>query len=151
MAKKLDLSSYKKADTSKTQSKHNKYTTFLQNEMANAEPLVKEEIKRFNMAFTDENYAVIQEEANKLGINLYSFIGALINIVPDEDIDEYIDSLPIKRTKDNVARRKGNPAKRINLKFSEAQHKKISARAERYNQTITQYVNVVIEVYTKSF
>lgn len=150
--KKFDLDEFN-SDTSKTQAKHRKYSGYIEKveEAVTAPVQIKEGeiVKRINMAFTDENYETVQGEANRLGINLAFFLNTLVRIVDESDIDSYIESQPIKRTKDNVARRKGNPAKRINLKFHEDTHQKLKDGAEKYNQTLTQYMNVIVEVYAQ--
>ena len=147
MAKSLNLDEFEE-DVKKTQGKHNKYTRFMEEAINNPEPKEsKDTSKRINMAFTDENYEALQSEANRFGVNMAFYVNTLVRIVEEADIEAYIESQPIKRTKNNVARRKGNPAKRINLKFHEDTHKKLKQGAEKYNQTITQYMNVIIEVY----
>lgn len=70
------------------------------------------------MAFTDENYALIAGESERLAVSLVHFISSVIGMTDEKDIDSYISAMAIPRTKDFVARRRGNPAKRINLKFS---------------------------------
>ena len=147
--KNLDLSGYKKQDTEKAQDRHNKYTSYIKNELISQPKIDKKAWKRINMAFTDENYALIQHESERLGISFFSFVDAVIHIVPEQDIRSYLESQPIRRTKENVARNKGKPAKRINLKFSDEAHKIITVGANQYNQTLTQYVNTVMELYAQ--
>ena len=148
--KKIDLSSYKNIDTEKTQVKHNKYTRFIENEVAAAPESEADKLKRMNMAFTDNNYTLIQSEANRLGINMAYFINAVIRAVPDDDVDKYLDALPIRPSKNHVPRRKGNPAKRLNFKIEDDAHVKITAGAEKHNETLTQYANTIIEVYAQA-
>ena len=204
--KKFDLGAYN-TDTRKTQSKHNKYTAFLENENASSDVIrldnnasdnapseskvsqknafgavqkntaasspkksVTKNIpdpiteahhsddinssaalpsKRINMAFSDSNYRIISEESERLSVSFVYFINSLIRIVDEKDIAKYINAMPIRRTKDNISRRKGKPAKRINLKFSPELHDSLSRGAASYNMTITQYMNTVIEVYAQ--
>ena len=165
MAKKLNLDAYI-SDTSKTQSIHNKYTRYFENEEFNPETLPKKnpentspaardnlsltvESKRINMAFSNENYELILSETERLGITCVYMINTLAQIIEEKDIDDYINSQLIRKSKNNVMRRKGCPAKRINLRFSPEVYEKINEGARRYDQTITQYVNTIIEVYTQ--
>lgn len=105
--------------------------------------------KRINMAFSDANYQLISQESERLSVSFVYFINSLIRIVDENDISRHISSMPIRRTKDNISRRRGKPAKRINLKFSPELHSKLSRGAESYNMTITQYMNTIIEVYAQ--
>lgn len=180
-AKKFDLGAYS-SDTSKTQTKHKKYSAFIENEtedapapekaeeakkaiadnadtsdnIVSAKPVSDETTsedgasKRINMAFTDENYALIAGESERLAVSLVHFISSVIGMTDEKDIDSYISAMTIPRTKDFVARRRGNPAKRINLKFSPQLHSRLSRGAEAHNMTITQYLNTVIEVYAQN-
>ena len=153
MAKqKLDLfTQFTDESTEKAQAKHKKYTYLLEQAVTedSKEPIESTEFKRINMAFSDRNYELIQSETNRMGINYAFFINTLIRIIEKKDIDAYIDSMVIKRTKYNVGRRKGNPAKRINLKFNMDNYQKLQSGAEQYNQTLTQYMNIIIEVYAQ--
>lgn len=159
--KKFDLGAYS-SDTSKTQAKHKKYSAFIENETsgspsetAKITPAKTESAplsapsKRINMAFTDENYALIAGESERLSVSLVHFISSVIGITDEKDINSYISSMAIPRTKDFVARRRGNPAKRINLKFTPELHSTLCRGAERHNMTVTQYLNTVIEVYAQ--
>ena len=163
MAKKLNLDAYK-SDTSNAQPAHNKYTRYFENELLSSDitessdnkaPAPTEEtaatpLKRINMAFTDSNYELIMGETERLGISCVFMINTLVRAVEEEDIEKYLSSLPIRRTKNNIPRRKGSPQKRINLKFTPEAYSKAVKGAESSDQTITQYVNTVIEVYARS-
>lgn len=107
------------------------------------------ESKRINMAFSNENYELIMSETERLGITCVYMINTLARIVEEEDIEAYISSQVIRRSRNNVMRRKGSPAKRINIRFSPEIYDRISRGAVRYDQTITQYVNTIIEVYAQ--
>lgn len=160
--KKFDLGEYN-IDTSKTQAKHNKYSAFIENETEKPEPISAagenkkavvtaydaQQAKRINMAFTDENYALIAGESERLAVSFVYFISSLIRIVDESDINSHIKAMTIPRSKDNVSRRRGNPAKRINLKFSPELHEILCRGAESHNMTITQYMNTIIEVYAQ--
>ena len=163
MAKKLNLDEYK-SDTSGTHQAHNKYTRYFENELLSTDKAASSEgepknhtkentaapLKRINMAFTDNNYDLIMGETERLGISCVFMINTLVRAVEEEDIEKYLSSLPIRRTKNNIPRRKGSPQKRINLKFTPEAYSKAAKGAENTEQTITQYVNTVIEVYAKS-
>lgn len=137
--------------TAYTQPIHKKYTSLIEQAINEDNKVSYEttEFKRINMAFTDPNYEIIQTETNRMGINYAFFLNTLIQIVDKNDVDDYINSLTIKRTKYNVARRKGNPSKRINLKFNMDTYQKLQSGSEQYNQTLTQYMNIIIEVYAQ--
>lgn len=162
MAKKLDLGAYM-TGTPQTQHTHSKYTRYFENEggelpeitppepvtEAAGESVPEQKDKRINMAFSDKNYSVIMEETERLGITCVYMINTLVTVMERTDVEEYLSRLPIRRTKDNIPRRKGSPMKRINLKFTSAAYTAASAGAEATNMTITQYVNTVIEVYAQ--
>lgn len=105
--------------------------------------------KRINMAFSDANYKLISEESERLSVSIVYFVNSLIELTDENKIARYIDSMVIKRSKDNVSRRRGKPAKRINLKFEPKHHSKLSAGAEGCNMTVTQYMNTIVEVYAQ--
>ena len=80
----LDLSSYvdeSNLGASTAHVKHNKYTQYLENELA--KPRSKrtaeeaQECKRISMAFTDNNYQFILDETSQLGINCAHFLIAI--------------------------------------------------------------------------
>jgi len=155
MAKKFDLGAYT-TDTPKTQPAHNKYTRYLENEIESPRPAAKsggvsegsdKAPKRINMAFNDRNYALIMNETERLGISCVYMINKLAEAMDPEDMKSYLDSMKIRRSKDNIPRRKGRPLKRINLKFSPEVYEKISAGAAAENLTITQYINISLEIY----
>ena len=106
------------------------------------------ECKRINMAFTDNNYRFIQDETSRLGINCAHLLNSLIRIIETDEIDRYVASQPLRKG-NNAIRRKGHPAKRINLKFPMDTYQKLSTGAERNGTTLTQYLNMIIEVYNQ--
>lgn len=155
MAKKFDLGAYT-TDTPKAQPAHNKYTRYLENEAESPKPTAESRgvtapadnaPKRINMAFNDRNYALIMNETERLGISCVYMINKLAEAMDPEDMKSFLDSMKIRRSKDNIPRRKGSPLKRINLKFSPEIYDKISAGAEAENLTITQYINTALEIY----
>ena len=105
--------------------------------------------KRINMAFSDANYKLISEESERLSVSFVYFINSLIRIADEEAVSRHIGAMTIRRSKDNISRRKGKPAKRINLKFEPEQHSKLCRGAESFNMTVTQYMNTIIEVYAQ--
>lgn len=105
--------------------------------------------KRINMAFSDANYKLISEESERLSVSFVYFINSLIRIADEEAVSRHIGAMTIRRSKDNISRRKGKPAKRINLKFEPELHSKLCRGAESFNMTVTQYMNTIIEVYAQ--
>ena len=165
MAKrKLDLSEMY-INTTQTQDTHNINTTQTQDSSENshekyaayrrAEEVIEKKIattgnsKKINMAFTDTVYATIKSEAEKLGVTAAYYINSMIRNADQEDIREWYAQLLIKPSKDFVPRRKGQASKRIYVKFDTDVYDKIVAGSDRYNQTITQYVNRVLESNTR--
>ena len=147
-SKKLDLSAYEAENnlqTGETHIRHNKYTQYLENELT--KPSTNQgEYKRINMAFTDGNYQFIQDETARLGINCAHFLNSLIRIIDAEEIDKYVSSQPLRKG-NNAIRRKGHPLKRINLKFQIDTYQRLATGADRNGTTLTQYLNMILEVY----
>lgn len=151
--KKIDLSGMytskaqqkHKIDTEQAQDvkTHGKYTAYLKAEKEESEK--NETAKRINMAFSDAVYEKVQAESERYGISIVYYINTLIRQTEENQIDSYYEDQLIKPSKANIPRRKGKPAHRITLKFDPDVYKKIVFGAERYNQTLTQYVNLVIE------
>ena len=145
-SKKLDLSSFENNENiSSTQVKHNKYAQYLEKELTKTSKNVSE-VKRISMAFTDNNYEFIIDETSKLGINCAFFLNSLIRIMDVNEVDKYVESQPLRKG-NNAIKRKGHPAKRINLKFPLDTYKKMADGAERNGTTLTQYLNMIVEVY----
>lgn len=145
-SKKLDLSSFENNENiSSTQVKHNKYAQYLEKELTKTSKTVSE-AKRISMAFTDNNYEFIIDETSKLGINCAFFLNSLIRIMDINKVDKYVESQPLRKG-NNAIKRKGHPAKRINLKFPLDTYKKMADGAERNGTTLTQYLNMIVEVY----
>ena len=150
MAKKFDL---KALSTTKTpvpeQEKQSKYSRYLEKEISTSVQEKSGEAKRINMAFTSVNYEMIQEESQRLGISMQYLINALVRIVDPKDVNAYVDSLPIKPNKNHVSRRKGSPSKRINFGIDKDTYEIIEKGSEKYEMTLTQYLNIVIGVYAQ--
>ena len=145
-SKKLDLSSFENNENiSSTQVKHNKYAQYLEKELTKTSKTVSE-AKRISMAFTDNNYEFIIAETSKLGINCAFFLNSLIRIMDTNEVDKYVESQPLRKG-NNAIKRKGHPAKRINLKFPLDTYQKMADGAERNGTTLTQYLNMIVEVY----
>lgn len=128
---------------------HNKYTRFIEKEVSKTIQKEPDNYEHINMSFTDNNYETIQDESNWLGINLSFFVNSLIRIIHTDDINKYIKLQPIKRTKDNIPRKKGSASKRINIKFPIDTYNKILSGSKEHNQTLTQYTNIIVEVYAQ--
>ena len=63
-----------------------------------------------------------------------------------DEVDKYVESQPLRKG-NNAIKRKGHPAKRINLKFPLDTYQKMADGAERNGTTLTQYLNMIVEVY----
>lgn len=151
--KKIDLSGLY---TSKAQDTHNidikqaqdtkphgKYAAYLEAEKEESHRT--EKAKRINMAFSDTVYEKVQRDSEKYGTSIAYYINTVIRQTKKEQIDSYYANQLIRTSRSNVPRRKGKPAHRITLKFDPDVYAKIAFGAEQHNQTITQYVNLVIE------
>lgn len=170
-SKKLDLGQYK-TSTVKVQHTHDKYTSYLENDAVNTEtaaeknqPVFKEPIienkepvkaeenaaedisKRINMAFSQQNYGFIQEMTDRLGLTAGYFVSELIKKTDDCDVEKYLNAQPVRMTKNFVHRRKGMPAKRINLRFDGETYSKMNSSSEKLGLTLTQYVNSVLNIF----
>ena len=170
-SKKLDLGQYK-ISTAKVQHTHDKYTSYLENDAVNTEtaaeknqPVSKEPIienkepvkaeenaaedisKRINMAFSQQNYGFIQEMTDRLGLTAGYFVSELIKKTDDCDVEKYLNAQPVRMTKNFVHRRKGMPAKRINLRFDGETYSKMNSSSEKLGLTLTQYVNSVLNIF----
>lgn len=165
--KKLDLSGMY-TDTSNIQDKykintrqiqdngyelHGKYEAYrraeenlekhMEGKIPSAEP------KKINMAFTDKVYNIIKEESGKIGIAAAYYINAAIRQTDPDNIQAFYDQLVIKPTKDCIPRKKGQAAQRLFVKFDADVYDMITSGAKRYNQTLTQYVNMTLEANTR--
>lgn len=170
-SKKLDLGQYK-TSAAKVQHTHDKYTSYLENDAVNTEtaaeknqPVSKEPIigneesvkagenaaedisKRINMAFSQQNYGFIQEMTDRLGLTAGYFVSELIKKTDDCDVEKYLNAQPVRMTKNFVHRRKGMPAKRINLRFDGETYSKMNSSSEKLGLTLTQYVNSVLNIF----
>lgn len=146
MAKNFNLGS---TNTTPVQGKHNKYSRYLEEEIS-APTQETKVVKRINMAFTNDNYKMINEESERFGTSMVYLVNTLIRIVDAKDVDTYIDSLPIKPNKKHVARRKGSPSERINIGFDKDTYSKIEEGSEKYDMTLKQYLNILLDVYTQA-
>lgn len=129
---------------------HSKYAKYMEEESKTLqEPVVKDEQKKINMAFSDDVYNMIKSESEKIGIPMSGFVNSIIKSTADERIRDTYDKQLVKASKDLIPRKKGQAAKRIFIKFEPEAYKKIVDGAEMYNQTLTQYVNLVLSVATR--
>ncbi len=141
--KKLDLSDLHWDDT-KT---HEKYAAYRKAGEEAAEPSEKpsENPKRINMAFSDDVYNWIQAESARLGVGAAYYINAMIRRTDKETVQVFYEAQPVKASKNCIPRRKGKPAQRITIKIDPDVYGIIAEGAEKYNQTLTQYANLVLE------
>lgn len=96
------------------------------------------------MAFSNSVYTQIQSESNRLGVSTSYYINTMIRQSDPEKIQTYYEQQPVKASKDCIPRKKGNKLQRITVKIEPDVYRMISAGAEEYNQTLTQYVNLVL-------
>lgn len=148
MAKKrLDLSDLHWDD----KKKHEKYAAYRKAGEEAAEPSEKpsekpsENPKRINMAFSDDVYNWIQAESARLGVGAAYYINAMIRRTDKETVHVFYEAQPVKASKNCIPRRKGKPAQRITIKIDPDVYGLIAEGAEKYNQTLTQYANLVLE------
>lgn len=107
------------------------------------------EAKRINMAFSDDTYAWILKESERLGVGAAYYINSIIRQTDPETIHSFYEAQPIKTSKDCVPRRKGKRAQRITIKIDSDVYTSITIGAEKYNQTLTQYANLVLESHIR--
>lgn len=132
------------------ENQHEKYAAYRRAEAVIEKNSVESETsKKINMAFTDSVYATIKDEAEKLGITVAYYINSMIRNSDPEHIRAWYDQLPIKPSKDFVPRRKGQASKRIYVKFDMDVYDKIVDGSDMYHQTLTQYVNMILESNTR--
>lgn len=129
---------------------HGKYEAYRRAE-ENLEKRVEEKVtsvesKKINMAFTDKVYNIIKAESEKLGITAAYYINAAIRQADPDKVQAFYNQLLIKPSKDCVPRKKGQAAQRIFVKFDADVYNRVVAGADQYNQTLTQYVNMVLEL-----
>lgn len=156
--KKLDLFEMYE-DTGKAYDRHNistsqaqdtenkpleKYAAYRQaEESSNTKASTKP--KRTNMAFSDDLYEKIFRESERLSVSLAYYINTVIRQADQEKVRLYYEAQPVKTSKACIPRKKGKPSKRITLKIDPDVYDIITAGATRYDQTITQYANLVLE------
>ncbi|WP_405326681.1 MULTISPECIES: hypothetical protein [Ruminobacter] len=137
----------KEAEAVSAPVKHGKYSSFLEAEIA--QPSVRNsdtESQRINMAFTPSNISLIESLSDNYGINKTFLINSIVRIISKEDVDEFVHNERIVRTRDGII--KGKPAqKRICLRLDGDNYSKISEEANARNQTLTQYVNLLLQIF----
>lgn len=107
--------------------------------------------KKIKMAFSQPNYDFIREKSDELGQTMYALVNYLITTTPAEKADTYISEMMMPPSKDNIPRKKGAALPRISLTFSPEAHNILQREADRHNQTITQYANILVEIARKQF
>ena len=132
------------------ENQHEKYAAYRRAEaVIEKNSAVPETLKKINMAFTDTVYTTIKCEAEKSGVTAAYYINSMIRNADPEHVRAWYDQLPMKPSKDFVPRRKGQASKRIYVKFDADVYDKIVEGSVLYNQTITQYVNMILESNTR--
>lgn len=127
--------------------RHGKYEEYrrAEEELEKEEESIPVEAKRINMAFTDVVYNTIKAESERLGVAAAYYINTVIRQSDSESVQAYYEKQTVKVSKDCIPRKKGKAAKRIFIKLDADVYRIIVAGAEKYNQTLTQYVNLVLE------
>lgn len=97
------------------------------------------------MAFSDDLYEKIYSESGRLSVGLAYYVNAIIRQADPEKVHAYYEAQPIKASKSCIPRKKGKPAKRITIKIDPDVYDILTVGAERHNQTLTQYANLVLE------
>lgn len=104
-----------------------------------------------NMAFTDDNYNFIVNEASRLNSHFTSILNFFINSIHENDIEDFLARNPIRKSKSLASKRKGEPLKRIYFKLSNENYERIRACAEQNNSSNTVIVNVILEICRQKF
>ena len=110
--------------------------------------IYKENI-RINMAFTDDNYNIIAQKSEMLGIPMATFINETIANIDIKAVENYISNLFIIPNKHMIPRKKGHKMKRINIKLTQKVYNILTSGADKYNQTLTQYLNCILNYKIK--
>ena len=144
-----DLDSKSTLNTTNSEKKQSKYARYLELEEEIAKPVkvASGEVKRINMAFTTSNYDMIREESERFGVTMAYLVNALVRIMNEDDVNNYIGTLRIKPNKNHIPRRKGAPSKRINIALEKDVYSIIEKGANQYDMTLTQYLNIVLDAY----
>ena len=158
--KTIDLSSYSHATSSARES--SKYSAFIEEEEISAVSVdtpneastettneVESKTKSINMAFTESNYSVIMAETSRLAINCAYFLNYLIETASISELNEYASNQPMRKG-NHASRRKGSPMKRINIKFTPDNHRKLYDCSVRNDITVTTAMNMIIEIYARN-
>lgn len=127
--------------------KTSKYSSFLEEQIS--EPInqaASSDSKRINMAFTPGNIELIEKLTEKYNINKTFLINSIVRIISVNDVEEYVKKERILVSKAGVV--KGKPKqKRITVRIDSDNYTKVSEEADIRNQTITQYVNLLLEIF----
>lgn len=101
--------------------------------------------KKIKMAFSKANYEYLSNASENLGVSKSYIINRLIATLDSEAVSGFISNMLIPPSKDIVSRKKGSPLARINIIFNSDTHSILSIEAEKHNQTLTQYVNILLD------
>lgn len=125
---------------------HGKYAAYRQAEEAIERCTEDTESKKINMAFSDKIYDIIKDGTKRYGVTAAYYINESIRNADPDSIRNWYDKLRVKPSKDFIPRIKGQASKRIFIKFDADTYHKIAIGAEQYKMTLTQYVNMVMEL-----
>ncbi|MDY3741242.1 MAG: hypothetical protein SO022_12450 [Selenomonadaceae bacterium] len=101
--------------------------------------------KKIKMAFSKANYEYLSNASENLGVSKSYIINRLISTLDSEAVSGFISNMLIPPSKDIVSRKKGSPLARINIIFNSDTHSILSIEADKHNQTLTQYVNILLD------
>lgn len=101
--------------------------------------------KKIKMAFSKANYEYLSNASENLGVSKSYIINRLIATLDSEAVSGFISNMLIPPSKDIVSRKKGAPLARINIIFNMDTHSVLSIEADKHNQTLTQYVNILLD------
>lgn len=101
--------------------------------------------KSIKMGFSNSNFLYLTEASENLGVSKSYIVNRLVNTLDSEAISNYINKMPIPPSKDMVTKKKGSPLPRINIIFTSDTHSILYNEAEKHNQTLTQYVNILLD------
>lgn len=101
--------------------------------------------KKIKMAFSKANYEYLSNASENLGVSKSYIINRLIATLDSEAVSGFISNMLIPPSKDIVSRKKGSPLARINIIFNSDTHSILSIEADKHNQTLTQYVNILLD------
>lgn len=108
------------------------------------DPAGKAKSTRITMKFNLPVYEFLMAESANLCVNVSAYINEMIKNVDEKKVEAYYDSLVVKPSRSFVQRKGAEPGQRINITLLADTHDVLEKAAAKYNQTMTQYVNMII-------